>query len=141
MIVLNLLCRHKHRFEGWFASAEAFSDQQQRGLLTCPVCNDAQVSRLPSGPHVISSASTAKDMAEHESAAAVQEQLRDAIAAYVRDSENVGKRFPDEARKIHYQEAPARNIRGVATLEQTRDLLEESIVVVPLTVPPGEETH
>ncbi|MDD5250530.1 MAG: DUF1178 family protein [Rhodocyclaceae bacterium] len=140
MIVLNLLCRHQHRFEGWFASAEAFGDQQERGLVTCPVCNNAEVSRLPSGPRVISS-SAAKDAAEHESVAAVQAQLRDAIKAYVRESENVGPRFPNEARKIHYKEAPARNIRGIATLEETRDLLDEGIVVVPLMVPPSEETH
>lgn len=140
MIVLNLVCRHEHRFEGWFASAEAFEDQQKRGMLTCPFCNDGEVSRLPSGPRVISAA-PAKESVERESAAVVQAQLREAIQAYVRNSENVGQQFPEEARKIHYKEAPARNIRGVATIEQSRELLEEGIVVVPLIVPPSEETH
>lgn len=140
MIVLNLLCRQEHRFEGWFASADAFEDQQRRGLVTCPFCNDDEVSRLPSGPRVITSAA-GREQVDRESAAAVQAQLREAIQAYVRSSENVGERFPDEARKIHYKEVPVRNIRGVATLEQTRDLLEEGIVVVPLLVPPSEETH
>lgn len=109
-------------------------------MVTCPFCNDAEVSRLPSGPHLVS-ASPARSSAEQESAAAVQAQLRDAIRAYVRTSEDVGRRFPDEARKIHYQEAQPRNIRGVATLEETQDLLEEGIAVMPLMVPPGEETH
>lgn len=140
MIVLNLACRHEHRFEGWFASAEAFEDQQRRGLVTCPFCDSAEVSRLPSGPRVITSA-PAKESAERETAAAVQAQLREAIQAYVRKSENVGDRFAEEARKIHYDEVPKRNIRGVATIEETRELLDEGIVVVPLVIPPGEETH
>jgi hypothetical protein len=141
MIVLNLVCRNEHRFEGWFASAEAFEDQQKRGLLTCPFCNDGEVTRLPSGPRVISSTSVRESVAEQETVAAVQAELREAIRAYVRNSENVGDRFPEEARKIHYQEAEARNIRGVATIEETRELLDEGIIVVPLMTPPSEETH
>lgn len=138
MIVLNLVCPQEHRFEGWFASADAFDDQRGRGLVTCPFCDSDEVSRLPSGPRVVSSSREAQNGESHE---AVQEQLLDALKAYVRDSENVGRRFPDEARKIHYQEAPARNIRGVATVDETRDLLDEGIIVVPLPVPPSEETH
>ena len=142
MIVLNLVCRHEHRFEGWFASAEAFDDQQRRGLLSCPFCDSGEVSRLPSGPRVMSSPRDAAGEAQDtESLTAVQEQLRDALKAYVRDSENVGPHFPEEARKIHYKEVPARNIRGVASLREARDLLEEGIVVLPLPVPPSEETH
>lgn len=138
MIVLNLVCRNDHRFEGWFASAAAFEDQQKRGLLTCPFCDDDEIGRLPSGPRVISSAS--REVAD-ETAVAVQSQLREAIQAFVSDSENVGERFAEEVRKIHYKEVPARNIRGVATIEQTREMLDEGIIVVPLAVPPGEETH
>ncbi len=141
MIVLNLACSKGHRFEGWFASADAFDEQQERGLVSCPFCNDDDVSRLPSGPHVVTSHSASKDVEDRETTAAVQAQLREAIQAFVRNSDNVGERFPEEARKIHYQEAPARNIRGVATIEETRELLDEGIVVVPLVVPPGEETH
>ncbi len=141
MIVLNLSCRKGHRFEGWFASADAFDDQHKRGLVTCPFCNDDDVTRLPSGPRVLTLHSTSKEIEDRETAAAVQAQLRDAIQAFVRNSENVGEHFPEEVRKIHYQEAPARNIRGVATIEETRELLDEGIVVVPLVVPPGEETH
>ncbi len=140
MIVLNLACSQEHRFEGWFASVEAFEDQHKRGLVACPFCNDEDIKRLPSGPHVIASSGT-RDSAEQEAVTAVQAQLREAIRAFVRNTENVGEQFPEEARKMHYKEAPARNIRGVATIEQTRDLLEEGIVVVPLISPPSEETH
>lgn len=82
-----------------------------------------------------------REVRDGESLAAVQEQLRDALKAYVRDSENVGQRFPEEARKIHYKETPARSIRGVASLREAHDLLDEGIVVLPLPVPPSEETH
>jgi len=138
MIVLNLLCRHDHRFEGWFASVDVFERQQQDGMVACPVCNSDEVSRLPSGPRVISSG---RDVAAGESQAAVQAELLEALKAHVRDSENVGQRFPEEARKIHYREAPARNIRGVASLDETKDLLDEGIFVLPLPVPPSDETH
>ena len=138
MIVLNLVCSKEHRFEGWFASAEAFDDQCRRALVSCPFCNDAQVTRLPSGPRVIGSQ---REGLEAESLAVVQEQLMEALKASVRGSENVGQRFPEEARKIHYKEAPARSIRGVASVKETHELLDEGIVVIPLPVPPSEETH
>lgn len=144
MIVLNLVCRHEHRFEGWFASLEAFEDQQQRSLVNCPICNSIDVSRLPSGPHVVTSSgrdSRQVDEAGQESLEAVQGLLLEALKTAARESENVGRRFPEEARKIHYREAPARNIRGVASADETRELLDEGIVVIPLPVPPSEDTH
>jgi len=58
-----------------------------------------------------------------------------------RQAENVGENFPEEARRIHYDEAPARAIRGVATADETRDLLEEGILVLPAPIPPDEEIH
>lgn len=142
MIVLNLACAKEHRFEGWFASSEAFEQQLASGLLACPFCDGRDVVRLPSGPRVVGSvrddeAATAGD----ESLATVERQLREALRVYVRNTENVGDRFPEEARRIHYDEAPARSIRGVASVEETRELLDEGIVVLPLVVPPNEETH
>jgi hypothetical protein len=139
MIVLNLICRQQHRFEGWFASADAFDDQSRRGLVSCPFCNDAEIDRLPSGPRVINSAVEAGSSAE--SLSAVQEQLMEVLKTAVRDSENVGRRFPEEARKIHYKEAEPRNIRGIASVKEAHDLLDEGIVVVPLPMPPSDETH
>ena len=136
MIVLNLLCSHEHRFEGWFASAEAFEEQLQRGMVACPVCNSAEITRLPSGPHVVSKG---RDEREGESLAAVQRQLVEIVKDQLRSSENVGARFPEEARKIHYQEVAPRNIRGVASIDETRELLDEGIAILPL--PPSDETH
>ena len=67
--------------------------------------------------------------------------LHQALAAMARQAENVGERFPEEARRIHYDEVPPRAIRGVATADETRDLLEEGILVLPAPIPPDEEIH
>lgn len=142
MIVLNLSCALDHKFEGWFASLDAFDDQRSRGLVSCPACNSQEICRLPSGPRVISSTGAREAVqAVAEGREAVQLLLMDAIKSYVKDSENVGVRFSEEARKIHYKEVPLRNIRGVASLDETRELLEEGIAVLPLPFPADEEQH
>jgi hypothetical protein len=142
VIVIDLHCRHEHRFEGWFASSEAFDGQMRSGMVCCPFCNSGEISRLPSGPHLNSSPrERAAEPSDVESLGVVVRQLRVALRAHVVGSENVGERFPDEARRIHYEDAPARSIRGVASIEQARDLIDEGIVVLPLLVPPNDETH
>jgi len=143
MIVLNLLCDQGHRFEGWFASGEVFRVQCQSHLVQCPQCQTSAVSQLPSAPHVKRGAS---DIAVPEKAAALVAapgiaQLHQALVTMARKAENVGERFPEEARRIHYDEAPARTIRGVATADETRDLLEEGILVLPAPVPPESDLH
>jgi hypothetical protein len=142
MIILNLQCEHGHRFEGWFASRESFDEQAQRGFVHCAVCQSVTVAALPSGPHVRRSQVAAT--AESPPDPAVEETTRrmfQALAAMARNAENVGVRFPEEARRIHYEEIPARNIRGQATHEETRELLEEGILVLPAPVPPESDTH
>lgn len=154
MIILNLLCDNGHPFEGWFASSDAFRDQQARQLVQCTYCQTSSVIQLPSGPHVRrSGAATAQDrttpdindtngltatpMTQPEAA----QKFFQVLATMARQAENVGDRLPEEARRIHYKEAPARNIRGVATSEETRELLDEGIMVLPAPVPPESETH
>jgi len=143
VIVLNLLCDHGHRFEGWFASGEAFRDQSQRHLVHCPQCQTSAVTQLPSAPHVKRGAS---DMAlaekpSSQSGAPGMGALHQALVNMARRAENVGERFPEEARRIHYDEAPARTIRGTATADETRELLDEGIAVLPAPVPPDDEIH
>jgi len=143
MIVLDLLCDHGHRFEGWFASGEAFRSQSQRHMVHCPQCQTSAVSQLPSAPHVKRGGT---DVALPEKLAVPvavpgMAQLHQALVTMARQAENVGERFPEEARRIHYDEAPARTIRGVATADETRDLLDEGILVLPAPVPPEDEMH
>lgn len=147
MKVLDLQCPHGHRFEGWFASVDDFESQLSRKLVECPICAATEVSRLPSAPRLNLSGATSAGSeavrrtteAEGESRGAVPERMREIEAQAMRalrevlgKTENVGERFAEEARRIHYNEAPARNIRGVATPEDARALVEEGIDVLPL---------
>jgi hypothetical protein len=141
MKVLDLKCSHEHRFEGWFASTEEFESQLSRKLVACPVCSTTDVSRMPSAPRLnLSSArgETAPHTAPPQAApetAALQARALQFMRELIEKTENVGERFAEEARRIHYNEAPARNIRGVTTPEDAHALLEEGIDVMPLPVP------
>lgn len=143
MIVLNLTCPNQHRFEGWFASAADFESQSVADGIACPVCGDHKISRLPSGPRIVKSAGSANQEGD-DSVAPVDETLRRAVAAMKRafnESEDVGERFPEEARRIHYRESAARAIRGVASRKDAIELLDEGIQVLPLPLPPTEKLH
>lgn len=144
MKVLDLQCPDGHRFEGWFASADDFESQLSRKLVECPMCSATNVSRVPSAPRLnLSGASAAPSAAGQASqagqAAHVAAQWQAHAMRVMREvlerTENVGDRFAEEARRIHYNEAPARNIRGVASAEDAQALVEEGIDVMPLPVP------
>ncbi|SAL39013.1 hypothetical protein AWB71_02005 [Caballeronia peredens] len=141
MKVLDLKCSHEHRFEGWFASTEEFESQLSRKLVACPACSTTDVSRMPSAPRLnLSSARNdgAQQAAQAETSpdtAALQARALHFMRKLIENTENVGERFAEEARRIHYNEAPARNIRGVTTPEDAHALLEEGIDVMPLPVP------
>ena len=146
MKVLNLQCRHAHGFEGWFASEEDFQGQLARGLVECPLCGDAQVTKMPSAPRLNLGASepapaAAAPAAKQEVMSAPNERLQAAWMQLVRQvmtqTEDVGERFAEEARKIHYGETDERGIRGQASPEETKALLEEGIAVLPLPLPKG----
>ncbi|WP_426397944.1 DUF1178 family protein [Ralstonia sp. R-29] len=145
MKVLNLRCANDHRFEGWFGSDADLQSQQERGLLTCPVCGHSEVERLPSAPRLNLSSSRA-DAAPKSSAAqavegeggapvALQQLYLKAVRHILANTEDVGERFAEEARRMHYDEAPERGIRGTTSREEAQELAEEGIDVMPLLVP------
>ena len=132
MIVYDLVCAHGHRFEGWFASGDAFTAQRARALVTCPVCIDAAVERLPSARVSVSrpapvepSPSPPPPREPAPNAAGLPADVLVKLRELVKQTENVGRRFPEEARKIHYDEAPARPIRGQASAEEALALDDE----------------
>ena len=140
MKVLNLRCANGHGFEGWFASDSEFMDQNGRGQLECPLCNDRVVTRMPSAPRL--NLSGARD--EQPVAAPVPAQPADLQAAWLQsvrrlmaNTEDVGDRFAEEARRIHYGESENRGIRGEATLEERQALHEEGIEVLAIPLPAG----
>jgi len=147
MIVFELSCTQDHRFEGWFASAEEYVRQEATGLLACPVCGAGTVRKLPSAKIRTSAAkgppaaSPERGTGSGTSPSPQQVTLASFIEQIVASTEDVGRAFPEEARRIHYDEAPRRPIRGVATREEARELADEGIPVVSLPIPPRGETH
>ena len=141
MKVLNLQCSHGHGFEGWFGSEDEFQDQLARGLVECPVCADASVSKLPSAPRLnlgaAEPAAPAKQQVMNAPDAKMQAAWMQMVRHVLANTEDVGEKFAEEARKIHYGETEDRNIRGQASREETQALLEEGIAVLPLPVPKG----
>ena len=139
MIVFNLACGTEHRFEGWFASADDFEDQGRRGLLSCPVCGSSEVRKQLSAPRLNLSAAGSRDAPEERKSVAMvnpeQAQLLEMLRKVIESTEDVGQKFPEEARRIHYKEAPARPIRGVASQDEAKALSEEGIEVAHLPFP------
>ena len=174
MKVLDLQCGQQHVFEGWFGSEDDFQSQLGRGMVSCPMCGDAAVTKklsaprlnlntsrgepetstseqansqpsLTGGPSASTSApetapepasvlSGMQDVANLEPAQ-LQAALLKMVRHVVANTEDVGDSFPEEARKMHYGEAEQRNIRGHATPEETEELIDEGIAVMPLLLP------
>lgn len=136
--VLNLRCAHDHVFEGWFASEDDLQAQSERGLVQCPVCGDSTVTRLPSAPRLnVANLREAPSTAPADPQAHLQSQWMRAVKHLMDNTEDVGDRFPEEARRIHYGEVEERGIRGQASREAAEALREEGIDVVALPVPAG----
>ena len=147
MIVFDLQCGNGHRFEGWFGSADDFQAQRTRGILACPSCGASEVVRMPSAARINMGAveATSAEAPAQTAPAAVESRDPMAIAqvlysrmvdALLTRSEDVGKDFPAEARRIHYEEAPKRSIRGQASEEEHEALQDEGIPVMRLPIPP-----
>jgi hypothetical protein len=141
VIVFNLSCAAEHKFEGWFASGEDFDTQRERGLLSCPLCGSATVSKELSAPRLnLIPADQAKRRhpAEPQPVALLgspeQRALGELIRRVIENTEDVGPKFAEEARRIHYKETEARSIRGVATPDEAQSLADEGIEVARLPV-------
>ena len=161
MIRYALICDHAHDFESWFASSASFEDQAKRGFVTCPVCNSAKVERAimapnvartdlgPKGPGPAAEAPAPAAAAPASAPAPApvalmsekEQAFREMVAALHRhvseNAEHVGKRFADEALKIHHGEAEERAIFGEATPDDARMLHEEGVEFLPLPRLPG----
>ena len=152
MKVLDLRCTQGHGFEGWFASEDDFSDQNQRRVIACPICGDTGIARLPSAPRLnLSGArepaappasapaaappSSGATLMARPGAADLQTAWMQAVRHLMSSTEDVGPRFAEEARRIHYGETAERGIRGQATPEERDALQEEGIEVYPIAVP------
>ena len=146
MIKYALACEQAHEFESWFPSSEAFETQRKRGFVTCPYCNSARVEKQIMAPSVARKDKLLDAPVPGPQPVAVlsdrEQEIRAALRALrdhvMKNAENVGKGFVEEARKMHYGEAEERSIYGEADLAEARALLEEGIDVLPLPVVPDD---
>jgi hypothetical protein len=156
MIRYNLRCEKGHSFESWFQSSSAYESQEKRKLVSCPACGSVKVERAIMAPQIVSKkgreaavpapveASTTETaaqgstpllMAQEIELRAKIKELRDHI---VKNADNVGERFPNEARKMHYGDIEHRPIYGEASPEEARSLIDEGVEVSPLPVLPDD---
>jgi hypothetical protein len=157
MIRYNLRCDRGHAFESWFQSSSAYESQEKRKLVSCPACGSVKVERAIMAPQIVSKkskdsasaasspaaapteaaapASTPLMMAQERELRAKLKELRDHI---VKNADNVGERFPNEARKMHYGDIEHRPIYGEASPEEARSLIDEGVEVSPLPVLPED---
>ena len=137
MKVFNLRCGQQHAYEGWFASEDEFTSQRERGIVACPLCGDTDAVRMPNAPRLKVSrhAAPAEPARSETTEVTLQSQWLRAVRQVLSSTEDVGERFPEEARRIHYGEVEERGIRGKATREDAEALREEGIEVMALPIP------
>jgi hypothetical protein len=155
MIHYNLRCERGHAFESWFQSSAAYEQQEKRKLVNCPVCGSAKVERGIMAPQIVSK--KGRDIVEPAPAAAmpatttpasaplvmaqereVRAKLRELRDHILTSSDNVGERFPNEARKMHYGDIEHRPIYGEASPDEARALMEEGVEVSTLPLLPDD---
>jgi len=138
MIAYDLQCASGHAFEGWFEDDHTYKDQKKRGLVTCPICNNTCISRIPSTFAIKSS----QNPANFSSKQAELEKISMKIVDFVKKNfDDVGCDFAKEALKIHYGAVEPRNIRGISTKEEEKTLKEEGIefIKIPMPTPPDTD--
>ncbi|MEP1090256.1 MAG: DUF1178 family protein [Rhizobiaceae bacterium] len=140
MISFNLSCDKEHEFDGWFSSSADFDGQLGKGLVACPVCDSQTVVKSLMSPQVATGrqkervALATQNMARNE----IVRQMKELRETMTDGAEDVGSRFPEEARKIHYGETEQRGIYGEANQEEVASLVEEGVEIVPLPTLPDE---
>jgi hypothetical protein len=158
MIRFSLVCDNGHDFESWFASNDSYDFQVENDLVSCPHCNVLKISKAVMAPSVArakrkrsqAAQSSAKDAISDapkqevaligESGAELRKMAQELHARILAATVDVGSDFPAEARKIHDGDAPERAIRGQASIEEARALLEEGVSILPLPILPGERS-
>lgn len=140
MKVIDLRCQSGHRFEGWFASDDDFLEQNGRSLIECPLCADKVIVRLPSAPRLNLSGArepvpSETPVAAPDATTELQTRWMQMVRHVLQNTEDVGEKFADEARRIHYGETPQRGIRGQASADEREALRDEGIEVMPLPIP------
>jgi len=145
VIAYQLICAREHEFEGWFKNSAAYDSQAATGDLMCPLCGDHRISKAIMAPSVKTSVTKAKGREVVDASAPKPQppqkvqQFFSGLRKFIEEnSEYVGRKFPEEARKIHYGETEQRHIHGESTIAEAKELIEEGIDVAPMPPDPNE---
>ncbi len=145
MILFSLVCDNGHQFESWFASNRSYDFQIDNSLVACPQCNSVKVRKAVMAPAVARRGKAKKAAAPKQNVALIgdrdaelRQMARDLHAKLVAVTDDVGAKFPQEARKIHDGDAPERAIRGQASAEEARELLEDGVSILPMPILPED---
>ncbi len=142
MIIYDLACDVDHLFEGWFKHADDFKAQQDKHLIACPVCASSKVTRRLSANRVVTSSTSSKSvatMSEQQKFELAKQWATKVHETVEKHTDDVGNKFAEEARKIHYGESEERGIRGTATVDDAKQLNDEGIKAYPLPPKPIEK--
>ena len=152
MIRYALICDRKHQFESWFSNSAAYDKQAARGLVECPACGSVKVEKAIMAPRLggvrkksarAEAAAPAPETAGPVAMISPQEQefrskLKELREHLIKNADNVGKKFPEEARKMHYGESEHRSIYGEASPEEVKELHDEGVECFPLPSLPDD---
>ena len=147
MIKYALGCDKAHTFESWFPDSDSYDAQARRGLIACPDCGSTRISKAIMAPAIVSGQKALRPRQEGIAAPVAllderQQRLREMVRhlrqEIIANTDDVGAKFPEEARAIHDGDAPARSIRGQATPEEARSLIEDGVGVLPVPFLPDE---
>ena len=130
MISFNLKCSNEHVFEAWFKSSSAYEEQVTAGKISCPICGDTKVEKAPMAPRV--NMGKSREPKNNVTPTTMRQLIRKLHKHVVDHTEDVGDKFVEEARRIHYGEAEERDIRGKATEDEVKELADEDINVYRL---------
>ena len=135
MILYDLICDNEHTFEAWFASSEQFDKQNKKKLINCPICNSNSIRKALMAPKLRGtkkSNQSFKQKKEQNETKKLAKKLKQLKKFIENNTEDVGKNFTEEAKKIYYGETKPRSIRGETTREQAKELIEEGIPIAKL---------
>ena len=140
MIRYDLVCENEHFFESWFKDSKSYQKQLEANEIACPKCNNSNISKSLMAPGIPKKTNTINgNVIANSSSSSINNAIRKIRDEIKKDSEYVGDQFPEEARKIHYNEAEMRSIYGKASKKEITELVDEGIDIIQIPEIPDDK--
>ena len=140
MIRYDLVCENEHFFESWFKDSKTYQKQLEANKIACPKCNNSNISKSLMAPGIPKKTNTKNgNVIANSSSSSINNAIRKIRDEIKKNSEYVGDQFPEEARKIHYNEAEMRSIYGKASKKEITELVDEGIDIIQIPEIPDDK--